>query len=48
MTIIKITGYDLLYNCSEVSKTQFFILNTNNGRYRLIFAHLYDNLYGLP
>lgn len=47
MTIIKITGYDLLYNCSEVSKTQFFILNTNNGRYRLIFAHLYDNLYGL-
>ena len=27
MTIIKITGYDLLYNCSEVSKTQFFILN---------------------
>lgn len=47
MTIIKITGYDLLYNCSEVSKTQFFILNTNNGRYRLIFAHLCDNLYGL-
>ena len=40
-------SYDLLYNCSEVSKTQFFILNTNNGRYRLIFAHLYDNLYGL-
>ena len=47
MTIIKITGHDLLYNCSEVSKTQFFILNTNNGRYRLIFARLYDNLYGL-
>lgn len=47
MTIIKITGYDLLYNCSEASMTHFFILDTNNGRYRLIFAHLYDNLYGL-